>query len=73
MNNIIKLLIVFFITPGNADWFGREAPAVPDYNECILTNMQGVASDVAATQIKLACREITRKCEEIIRGIVNLL
>lgn len=53
----ITFLIILFISQNTFAWslFGNQT-----FDECILENMKGVTSDVAASSIRQACREKTK-------------
>ncbi len=56
--NFLLVIFLYVPQPATAGWFdtffGYES-----YEACILDKMQGVTSDVAAHQIRLACKKMT--------------
>src|SRR5690625_4734562 len=51
----LLILFLFFIPQAYAQWWNPLAPK--DYEQCILKNMKGVTSDMAANLIVASCHE----------------
>lgn len=63
MKEAARIAPVFVLLIGLFQVYGlyTEFSKPRSYNDCILENMQGSTSNIAAIEIRRACRELTRK------------